>query len=314
MKKVSTKLEKIGLRSIAQVGRHLTGILGIITLASTIQTKAATLSEIAAIEGWDAVEQWCQSAGLSLDRKAERIYTPGKLFLEPNGIEMDFAASAAAWFYADQQVAGSGLIQDSYNSGTREIGFGGATVELLERNFAYTDIYFTDSSSADDGTKRLVAEYAMKINNTDDRYIHGGVVEYWNARHVAWTKLRNDGPAALAAPQSGVMNEVKFAAICKLADLSYTAADGLTSTERARVDMLAVRVKAYESGEYRNINLLPNKTEIVEGPYFEGGVERARSLNVDSFDVDRAKREGLKVELKRVLALQVWDYVQVSDY
>ena len=314
MKKVSTKLEKIGLRSIAQVGRHLTGILGIITLASTIQTKAATLSEIAAIEGWDAVEQWCQSAGLSLDRKAERIYTPGKLFLEPNGIEMDFAASAAAWFYADQQVAGSGLIQDSYNSGTREIGFGGATVELLERNFAYTDIYFTDSSSADDGTKRLVAEYAMKINNTDDRYIHGGVVEYWNARHVAWTKLRNDGPAALAAPQNGVMNEVKFAAICKLADLSYTAADGLTSTERARVDMLAVRVKAYESGEYRNINLLPNKTEIVEGPYFEGGVERARSLNVDSFDVDRAKREGLKVELKRVLALQVWDYVQVSDY
>ena len=314
MKKVSTKLEKMGLRSVAKLGVHLTCILGITTLASTIQTKAATLSEIAAIEGWDAVEQWCQSAGLSLDRNAERMYTPGKLFLEPNGIAMDFAASAAAWFYADQQVAGTGLIQDSYNSGTREIGFGGATVELLERNFAYTDIYFTDSSSADDGTKRLVAEYAMKINNTDDRYIHGGVVEYWNARHVAWTRARNDGPAALAAPQPGVMNEVKFAAICKLADLSYTAAAGLTSTERARVDMLAVRVKAYESGEYRNINLLPSKTEIVEGPYFEGEVQRKRYLNVDSFDADRAKTDGLKTELKRVLARQQWVYVQWSEY
>ena len=314
MKKVSTKLEKMGLRSIAQVGMHLTGILGIITLASTIQTKAATLSEIAAIEGWDAVEQWCQSAGLSLDRKAERMYTPGKLFLEPNGIEMDFAASAAAWFYADQQVAGSGLIQDSYNSGTREIGFGGATVELLERNFAYSDFIFTDSSSADGGTKRLVVEYVTKIDNTDDTYVHGGVVEYWNARHVAWTKLRNDGPAALAASQPGAMDEVKFAVRSRLADLSYTAEAGLTSSERTRMDLQSVRVWAYKGGEYRNINLLPSKTEIVQGPYFEGGVERARYLNVDTFDADRAKREGLKAELKRVLTRQQWDYVQVSDY
>ena len=314
MKKVSTKLEKMGLRSIAQVGMHLTGILGIITLASTVQTKAATLSEIAAIEGWDAVEQWCQSAGLSLDRKAERMYTPGKLFLEPNGIEMDFAASAAAWFYADQQVAGSGLIQDSYNSGTREIGFGGATVELLERNFAYSDFIFTDSSSADGGTKRLVVEYVTKIDNTDDTYVHGGVVEYWNARHVAWTKLRNDGPAALAASQPGAMDEVKFAVRSRLADLSYTAEAGLTSSERTRMDLQSVRVWAYKGGEYRNINLLPSKTEIVQGPYFEGGVERARYLNVDTFDADRAKREGLKAELKRVLTRQQWDYVQVSDY
>jgi len=52
----------------------------------------------------------------------------------------------------------------------------------------------------------------------------------------------------------------------------------------------------------------------VQGPYFEGGVERARYLNVDSFDADRAKREGLKVELKRVLTRQQWYYVQVSDY
>ena len=314
MKKVTTKLEKMGLRSIAQVGMHLTGILGIITLASTIQTKAATLSEIAAIDGWDAVEQWCQSAGLSLDRKAERMYTPGKLFLEPNGIAMDFAASAAAWFYADQQVAGSGLIQDSYNSGTREIGFGGATVELLERNFAYSDFIFTDSSSADGGTKRLVVEYVTKIDNTDDTYVHGGVVEYWNARHVAWTKLRNDGPAALAASQPGAMDEVKFAVRSRLADLSYTAEAGLTSSERTRMDLQSVRVWAYKGGEYRNINLLPSKTEIVQGPYFEGGVERARYLNVDTFDADRAKREGLKAELKRVLTRQQWYYVQVSDY
>ena len=314
MKKVSTKLKKMGLRSVAKLGMHLTGILGIITLASTVQTKAATLSEIAAIEGWDAVEQWCQSAGLSLDRKAERMYTPGKLFLEPNGIEMDFAASAAAWFYADQQVAGTGLIQDSYNSGTREIGFGGATVELLERNFAYSDFIFTDSSSADGGTKRLVVEYVTKIDNTDDTYVHGGVVEYWNARHVAWTKLRNDGPAALAASQPGAMDEVKFAVRSRLADLSYTAEAGLTSSERTRMDLQSVRVWAYKGGEYRNINLLPSKTEIVQGPYFEGGVERARYLNVDTFDADRAKREGLKAELKRVLTRQQWDYVQVSDY
>ncbi len=314
MKKVSTKLEKMGLRSVAKLGMHLTGILGIITLASTVQTKAATLSEIAAIEGWDAVEQWCQSAGLSLDRKAERMYTPGKLFLEPNGIEMDFAASAAAWFYADQQVAGSGLIQDSYNSGTREIGFGGANVELLERNFAYSDFIFTDSSSADGGTKRLVVEYVTKIDNTDDTYVHGGVVEYWNARHVAWTKLRNDGPAALAASQPGAMDEVKFAVRSRLADLSYTAEAGLTSSERTRMDLQSVRVWAYKGGEYRNINLLPSKTEIVQGPYFEGGVERARYLNTDSFDADRAKTDGLKAELKRVLTRQQWDYVQVSDY
>jgi hypothetical protein len=314
MKKVSTKLEKMGLRSVAKLGMHLTGILGIITLASTIQTKAATLSEIAAIEGWDAVEQWCQSAGLSLDRRAERIYTPGKLFLEPDGIEMDFAASAAAWFYADQQVAGSGLIQDSYNSGTREIGFGGANVELLERNFAYSDFIFTDSSSADGGTKRLVVEYVTKIDNTDDTYVHGGVVEYWNARHVAWTKLRNDGPAALAASQPGAMDEVKFAVRSRLADLSYTAEAGLTSSERTRMDLQSVRVWAYRGGEYRNINLLPSKTEIVQGPYFEGGVERARYLNTDSFDADRAKTDGLKAELKRVLTRQQWDYVQVSDY
>ncbi len=314
MKKVSTKLEKMGLRSVAKLGMHLTGILGIITLASTVQTKAATLSEIAAIEGWDAVEQWCQSAGLSLDRKAERMYTPGKLFLEPDGIEMDFAASAAAWFYADQQVAGSGLIQDSYNSGTREIGFGGANVELLERNFAYSDFIFTDSSSADGGTKRLVVEYVTKIDNTDDTYVHGGVVEYWNARHVAWTKLRNDGPAALAASQPGAMDEVKFAVKSRLADLSYTAEAGLTSSERTRMDLQSVRVWAYKDGEYRNINLLPSKTEIVQGPYFEGGVERARYLNTDSFDADRAKTDGLKAELKRVLTRQQWDYVQVSDY
>jgi len=314
MKKVSTKLEKMGLRSVAKLGMHLTGILGIITLASTIQTKAATLSEIAAIEGWDAVEQWCQSAGLGLDRRAERIYTPGKLFLEPNGIIMDFAASAAAYFYADQQVAGVGLIQDSYNSGTRELGSGGATVELLARNFAYSDYIFTDTSSADAVTKRLVVEYAMKLHNTDERYIYGGQTAYWNARFRAWTRLRNDGPAALAAPQNGVMNEVKFAAIYKLADLSYTAEAGLTSSERAQLEMLAVRVKAYEGGEYSNINLLPRKTEIAEGPYFEGGVERARYLNTDSFDADRAKTDGLKTELKRVLARQQWDYVQASDY
>ncbi|MGA0409726.1 MAG: hypothetical protein ACO3PR_16695, partial [Limisphaerales bacterium] len=128
------------------------------------------------------------------------------------------------------------------------------------------------------------------------------------------TKLRNDGPSALAASQPGAMDEVKFAVRSRLADLSYTAEAGLTSSERTRMDLQSVRVWAYKGGEYRNINLLPSKTEIVQGPYFEGGVERARYLNVDTFDADRAKREGLKAELKRVLTRQQWDYVQVSDY
>lgn len=201
---------------------------------------------------------------------AERMVTrEGESIASAGAVWMDHGNSVNAIWYADEFSGYQQTYQQNHLQGEEHVNGG---FELLDRDFSYHHwhVYNIDESGKIITQSQVAGDGIVTVVNDEETWIGTGTIKYWDAKYVIFSNYSNSGGEGLRDPQGKFALEIRF----KLADLDYTLADGLTSSERDRMSRFPVKVSKIQADKVTNIDLLPDNTEITLGPSAHGICKR----------------------------------------
>ena len=212
------------------------------------------------VEGIDGAIM--DTAGRMVTREGESIASAGAVW-------MDQGNSVNATWYADEFSGYQQTYQQNHLQGEEHVNGG---FELLDRDFSYHhwNVYNIDESGTISTRSQVAGKGIVTVVNDDETWIGTGTIKYWDAKYVIFSNYSNSGGEGLRDPQGKFALEIRF----KLADLDYTLAEGLTSSERDRMSRFPVKVSKIQADKVTNIDLLPDNTEITLGPSAHGICKR----------------------------------------
>ncbi len=248
-------------------------IVGALTFGAAFQSQAASIPQYIINKVVALIEGAVWNAGYGF------VTRPGKVAVSAGSAEMDSAQAYCQQWYAGRKQPEQSTVRAGYRSDPERRN--GGCDPLLNRRFAYYDFTLLgidpQTGQYTGINRRLVRKgYAVGIW-TPRNFAAEGKTESWKAKYTVHSNYSYEsGGQGLRRPADKFNLIIEY----RLADLDYTAANGLVSTERLNakkepiVEQRQEKVSKVQAQTISNIDLLEDDTEIVEGPEAYGECKR----------------------------------------
>lgn len=250
------------------------------------------------------------------DSANDMITRPGVSIARAGSVFKDEAKAVEAFWASD--VFGNFHMTTQANHLQGEVKVNGG-FDLLDRRFSYHDwtyaMYENDSLTEVPilgDTQRLAGNGIKVVVNDQDTFIGSGTIKLWNAFYVVESNYSIEGDESLR----NTPDKFKLRVDYKLADLNYSAENGLTSVERSYPSHKQVWVSKVQKDKVTNVDLLKDNTEIVSGPIAYGMCKRIWKLELP--DLPMLEWASLALDLQDLADVIIneseWTIVETVTY